>query len=157
MKSPKKPLVFIVEDNIAYAEMINFYIQESNYDTQVFHSGEQCINNIHQSPDFVILDYMLGNMDGIEVLKQIKAINPDIQVIFLSGQEDINIGINSLKYGAYDYVIKNESAFDRLISTLFKIESLKSIMRKIVWRQKVKKAVLAVASVMVLVTLILQF
>lgn len=136
MKNSENPLVFIVEDNVAYAEMIRYNVQAKDCKTEVFHTGEDCIRNLYKNPDIIILDFMLGNIDGLEVLKQVKAINPDIQVIFLSGQDDLNVGINSLKYGAYDYVIKDEASFDNVIITINKISKLNSILKEKTMRVK---------------------
>lgn len=130
MSQIKKPFIFIVEDNEMYAEMIKFNLDTQNYNSEIFHSGESCLSEIYRNPDIIVLDYMLGSMDGIDVLKQVKSINPDIQVVFLSGQEDLNIGINSLKYGAYDYVIKDESAFPKLLNTLNTIIELNKVVEK---------------------------
>ncbi|MFN8142804.1 MAG: response regulator [Bacteroidia bacterium] len=67
----------------------------------------------------VVLDYHLDSsdptaMNGLQVLKKIKEQFPEVPVIFLSGQEKAEIAANTMKYGAYDCVVKNESAFHRL-------------------------------------------
>lgn len=154
MKTIQKPLVFIVEDNEAYAEMIRFQVHKRNYNTIVYHTGEDCLRNLYQIPDIIILDYMLGSMDGLEVLKQVKSINPDIQVIFLSSQEDLNVGINSLKYGAYDYVIKEGASFDSLILALTKITRLKSMLETRSKKKKLLKVAFTCAFLLVVLFLI---
>jgi DNA-binding NtrC family response regulator len=50
----------------------------------------------------------------LQVLKRIKEKFPEVPVIFLSGQEKAEIAANTMKYGAWDYVVKNESAFHRI-------------------------------------------
>lgn len=154
MKTTQKPLVFIVEDNEAYAEMIRFQVHKRTYNTIVYHTGEDCIRNLYKIPDIIILDYMLGTMDGLEVLKQVKSINPDIQVIFLSSQEDLNVGINSLKYGAYDYVIKEGASFDSLILALTKIVKLKALLENKTKKKKIRKTLLVFSLLLLVVLLI---
>lgn len=134
-----KPNVFVVEDNVTYAEMIGFQIEQKRNNVTIFHSGEDCLSNLYKNPDIIVLDYMLGRMDGIEVLKQVKSINPDIQVIFLSGQDDINVGINSLKYGAFDYVIKDDDAHLNVSLAITKILMLRSMIKTETKRKHFKK------------------
>lgn len=53
-------------------------------------------------------------MTGIETLNKIKAVNPEIAVIVLSGQDSIDIAISCMHHKAFDYVVKSETAFLRL-------------------------------------------
>lgn len=145
MKKKPSPLVFIVEDNEVYAAMIRYTLESSNYRTEVFISGEDCMQNIYKMPDIVILDYNLLIMTGLDVLKEIKSINPDIYVLFLSAQEDLNVGINSLKYGAYDYVIKDHLAFDNLIIALNKIKKMNQMIEESQRTKKNKKIAMALS------------
>ena len=121
MKTEKEPLVFIVEDNEAYAEMIRYYVESNGYETRVFHTGGDCLSNMSQKPDILILDFMLGKMNGLEVLKLVKELDQNVKVIFLSAQDDIQVGIDSLKQGAYDYVMKDDFAFGNVIVGLNRI------------------------------------
>ncbi|WP_291275865.1 response regulator [Flavobacterium sp.] len=157
MKTYKKPFVFVVEDNEAYAQMIGFQLEQKRFQVEIFNSGEECLQNLFKSPDIIVLDYMLGSMDGIEVLKQVKAINPDIQVIFLSAQDNILIGINSLKYGAYDYVTKDDDAFLNLSLAITKILMLKSIVNTETQKDVFKKAAIAMLFVVTATLLFLKF
>jgi DNA-binding NarL/FixJ family response regulator len=71
-----------------------------------FTTGNGCTNNLHLMPDIILLDYNLRETTGIEVLKQIKLHNQNAYVFFLSAQEEIDIAINSIKHGAFGYVVK---------------------------------------------------
>jgi DNA-binding NtrC family response regulator len=62
-------------------------------------------------------------MSGLDVLKKIKAYDPNIHVIFLSGQSGANVAISAFKMGAHDFIIKNETAFDEVRALLKKIFS----------------------------------
>ena len=84
-----------------------------------FSTGEEAISGISIEPDIIILDYHLDSvnataMNGLQVLKKLKERFPNVPVVFLSGQEKAEIAANTMKYGAWDYVVKNESAFHRL-------------------------------------------
>ncbi|ABG60128.1 response regulator [Cytophaga hutchinsonii] len=149
MRKYINPRVFVVEDNTTYAQMIGYQLEQKRNTVDIFHSGEECLNQLYKNPDIIVLDYMLGTMDGIEVLKQVKSINPDIQVIFLSAQDDIQVGINSLKYGAFDYVIKDDDAHLNVSLAITKILMLKSMVITETKRSKLKR--FAIASLFVLV------
>ncbi|MEI7801722.1 MAG: response regulator, partial [Bacteroidota bacterium] len=87
---------------------------------------EDCLRNLDLNPDYIILDYNLNSVNtsaanGLEILKKIKEEKPDVFVIFLSGQEKIEIAVDTIKYGAYDYVVKNQSSFLRIENCLINI------------------------------------
>jgi DNA-binding response OmpR family regulator len=104
-----KTSVFIVEDDKFYAEIIrNTLVNEGYKQIQQFDTGGDFLEcDVHQ-PDIVILDHMLGQMSGIHVLREIRAKNSKAQVIFLSGQEDMEVVVNALKLGAFDYIEKTD-------------------------------------------------
>jgi len=110
------PLIFIVEDDMLYKEIIKNELIENGYESiQTFANGQDCIDNLYQVPDIILLDFNLeGKINGHDTLRKIKAINPDIQVVMLSGQERLDVAVTSLKYGAFDYVIKNDVAISRI-------------------------------------------
>ena len=60
-------------------------------------------------------------MNGIEVLKKIKKINPSIEVIMLSAQERMKVAVNSIQFGAFDYVIKTDLAMRRIVDLVNRI------------------------------------
>jgi FixJ family two-component response regulator len=122
MSNKKYPLVFIVEDNKAYSKGIVHYLKVNNFDNvKIFISGEECLKNLYLKPDIIIQDYKLQGMSGLNVLQRTKKVLPGTEFIFLSAQENIDIAVNTLKYGAFDYIIKNELAFQKVLE---KIESI---------------------------------
>ncbi len=100
----------------------------SNSSTEIvpFPSGEECLKRLEQGPQIVILDYYLnGNnpnaMNGMQVLKKIKKEHPQTDVIMLSSQEGIDVAIDTLKEGAYDYVTKGANAVIRVRNLIRRI------------------------------------
>lgn len=139
-KTDKNTKIFIVEDNVFYSELVNNKLKEKGYtNIQLFHSGEDCVDNLYQNPSIIILDYDLGKMTGLDVLKEIKGINPNIQVVFLSGQENISVAVNSLKYGAYDYVEKNNHSIQRIPGIIHQINKFNNILKENDELKKTKK------------------
>lgn len=137
------PKIFIVEDNVFYSELINSRLEEKNYtNVQLYHSGEDCIDNLYQNPDIVILDYDLGKMNGLDVLREIKSVNPNIHIVFLSGQENISVAVESLKYGAYDYVEKNNHSLGRIPGIIAQINKYNKVLLENEELKKAKKTFL---------------
>lgn len=100
-------LIFIVDDEPAIAKLLNYWVGEKwNYKTKVFLSGEELIDNLNSNPDLILLDIMLPGINGIETLKVIKKFNENIPVIMLSAQGRVDIALESLHIGAYDYFPK---------------------------------------------------
>lgn len=111
--------IFVVEDNDWYNRLLVHSLGlNPDYEIKAFFTGQECIDQIHESPDVITLDFRLPDMTGLEVLKQIKGINPDIQVILISEQNDIETVVDLLKYGAYDYIVKSKDIKDRLLNTI---------------------------------------
>ena len=134
MKTPKYPLIFIVEDNSAYNNLIiNHLRSHKRIRTMSFESGEECLKNIQLKPDIIIQDYLLDGINGLDVLLASKKKDPTIDFIFLSGQDSIEVAINCMKFGAYDYIVKDQYALiklsDRINKVLARRELLKSNKR----------------------------
>lgn len=121
--------IFIVEDDCFFSELINSFLLNRGYiKIKKYESGIDCINNLHQNPDVIILDYGLKDKNGIDTLKEIKSINPNIDVIFLSGQDKIKVAVTSLKYGAYDYIEKTDKCIHILKKVLINISKSKQLI-----------------------------
>src|SRR6185295_6812569 len=118
---PDKPLkIFVIEDNEQLAEMTKDHVAQkfSNAEVTVFNTGEDALKQTSASPDIIILDYQLDTqnpkaLNGIQVLGKLKK-QFTAPVIFLSAQDKPEVSANIIKYGAYDYVVKNRESFQRL-------------------------------------------
>ncbi|MDX5346008.1 MAG: sigma-54 dependent transcriptional regulator, partial [Hymenobacteraceae bacterium] len=114
--------IFIVEDDIWYSELLEYHLSlNPDYEIYKYHSAKDCLQNLHQKPSVVTLDYSLPDKNGADVLKKIKEFDPEIQVVIISGQEDIATAVDLLRKGAYDYIVKDEEAKDRLWNTISNI------------------------------------
>ena len=91
--SEKAFKIFVVEDDEWYSRLLVHTLSlNPDYEIQSFATGKDCLANLHQEPDVITLDYRLPDMKGLDVLKQIKEINEDIQIILISEQDDIESG-----------------------------------------------------------------
>jgi DNA-binding NtrC family response regulator len=132
LKAMKNSLkIFIVEDDTFYGSLLkNEIVKNRLGNVEHFSTGESFLENLFKMPDIVLLDYHLGTMNGVNILKKIKSINPNIHVILLSAQEQMKIAITSLKYGAYDYIEKNDIAFTRIKGLIRSISNFNEIMEE---------------------------
>ena len=122
MNTQEEVKIFIVEDEPFFANLINYDLEANYYKgIKVFFNGEECIENLNLKPRVVILDHSLPGMSGLEVLQQIKAFDPKIHVIFLSGQTGADVAIGAFKMGAHDFIVKNEKSFEEVRGLLKQI------------------------------------
>lgn len=131
MEQPFK--IFIVEDDVWYGEVLEYLLKlNPEYEVLKYARGQDCLDNLHLNPSVVTLDYSLEDMNGAEVLKRIKAYNPNIHVVVISGQDDVSTAISLLKDGAYDYIVKDDDAKDRLWNTVRNIRENLSLKEEII-------------------------
>jgi two-component system, NtrC family, response regulator AtoC len=100
-------LIFIVDDETAISKLLTYWVKEKwGYNVEVFERGEDVLKKLNIRPDLILLDIMLPGLDGIETLKRIKAFDENLPVIMLSAQGSVEVAVESLRYGAYDYFPK---------------------------------------------------
>ena len=139
MKENKTISVYLVDDDLLYLRLLEFGLSQSpagKFAIKSFTSGEECLAQMEASkPEVVVLDYYLDSLqknalNGMKILQEIQKKSTDIQVIMLSKQEKLEIAVNCLKSGAYDYIVKNESAVLRLGHEINLIAQAKDIRLK---------------------------
>jgi DNA-binding NtrC family response regulator len=112
--------IFIVEDDTWYRNFLSYSVGlNPDYVVESFADGKEFLANIHKKPDLVTVDYSLPGMNGAELIKKIKEIDDQIQVVVISGQDDVGTAVELLKLGVFDYIIKNEDTKPRLLNSIF--------------------------------------
>jgi two-component system response regulator AtoC len=120
--------IFVVEDDKWYGELLQHHLSMNpEYEVEIFESGNDLLKNLYKKPSVITLDYSLPDIKGAALLKRIKEHHPDIPVVIISGQENINTAITLLKDGAYDYIVKNEETKDRLWRTMKNIRDSQAL------------------------------
>ncbi|MGE5400146.1 MAG: sigma-54-dependent transcriptional regulator [Ignavibacteriales bacterium] len=100
-------LVFIVDDEKAISKLLTYWVKDKwKYRVEAFENGEDMLKRLPANPDLILLDIMLPNINGIEVLKRVKQYNENIPVIMLSAQGSIEVAVEALRLGAFDYFPK---------------------------------------------------
>ncbi|MGD2038233.1 MAG: sigma-54 dependent transcriptional regulator, partial [Desulfobacterales bacterium] len=98
--------IYVIDDEKTIRDGITITL-EADYHIRSFARAEPAIDALKDDPpDLILLDVGLPGMDGIEALRQIKSLNPDILIIMITAYEDVDTVISAMKLGAYDYVIK---------------------------------------------------
>ncbi len=105
--------ILIVDDNADIRNILNELIIDAGYKTRIAANYSQALSEIDKKmPDVAILDVKLdkGDNDGIELLSHIKLKNKDVPVIIITGHANVEMAVNSLKLGAFEFI---EKPFDQ--------------------------------------------
>jgi two-component system, OmpR family, response regulator len=124
----KQKLIFVVDDDPIVTKLVVKRLASENYQLEAFDYGEDCLKVLNKNPDLIILDYYFYKQDqkvmnGMEVFDRIKATNPDVPIIMLSGQEKGEIVLELARKGIDDYVIKDNNLLDNLNASMLEIFS----------------------------------
>ena len=99
--------ILIIDDQTAILESLSMFFSEKGYQVCTAEYGKDGIDKVkNEQPDIVILDIKLPDMNGIEVLKEIKTANEQLVVIMITAFSMMDTTIEAMKYGAFDYIHK---------------------------------------------------
>ena len=103
----KPATLLLVDDDLAFRQVMAGELGRLGYDVVAVATGEEAIERVATAePEVVLLDLRLPGMSGIETLKNIQASSPTTEVIMLTGHGSIDTAIESIRIGAFDYVVK---------------------------------------------------
>lgn len=159
-----KLVIFIVDDDDIYLQVLKHHF-EKKFEAVVYTytTSEICLTNLHLNPDIIILDYSLDSvyhdaMDGMAMLKEINKRNQnggkEIYAIMLSKQDDIKIAVDTMKNGAYDYIIKGNTADKKLEIVINNIRKQIVTKRSLDEVQAMKKMMLYIFSAILIIALL---
>lgn len=99
--------LLLVDDEVEFTLALAERLQLRKYDVKTAGSALEALALIkEQLPDVIILDLKIPGMDGIETLRTIKKIDPEIEVIMLTGHGDVKSVEEGIKSGAFEYIMK---------------------------------------------------
>ncbi len=99
--------IFIVDDEPSIAKLLTYWVRDKwGYNAKTFANGETMLQKLSENPDLILLDIMMPGISGIDVLKQVKQFNDRLPIILLSAQGRIEVALEALRMGAYDYFPK---------------------------------------------------
>jgi two-component system, OmpR family, response regulator len=130
--------VLVVDDEVNIAELVSMALRYEGWEVRAAHTGSKAVAAAKElRPDAVVLDMMLPDFDGLEVLRRMRATQPDLPVVFLTARDAVEDRIAGLTAGGDDYVTKPFS-LEELVARL------RALMRRAGARQAATSSVLSV-------------
>ena len=122
--------IWVVDDDPAIRELLSFIVTDAGYGVDSFSSGAEVLTNSGPPPDALLLDLMMPEVDGVEVLKELKRLHPELPVIIVTADDDIQRAVELTKLGAYDYLVKPIDQ-ERLLTTVSRALSHGSLEKEV--------------------------
>lgn len=114
------PKILIIEDEHAIRRVLKKIISEENktYEVDEAEDGLEGLDKIQQTDyDLILCDIKMPKVDGVEVLEKVRRIKPEIPVVMISGHGDLDMAVQTMKLGAFDYISKPPD-LNRLLNTV---------------------------------------
>ncbi len=118
--------IFLVDDDAFNLKITKFHLNRIGFkNVTLFDNGMDCLKKLELKPDIIFLDQYMDSVQGIDVLKEIRLLDPEIIVVMLSAEDNEQSSIFFKQHGAFDYIIKGKDAMNKIEAVLNKI-SLKA-------------------------------
>ncbi|MDE2180369.1 MAG: response regulator [candidate division NC10 bacterium] len=99
--------VLVVDDEPVAVELLREFLLAKGYEVITAGDGEEALRKVKEErPHLILLDVRMPKMDGLEVLRQVKAIDQEVSVIMVTGTNEEEIGRQAMALGAFDYITK---------------------------------------------------
>ncbi|UCH22224.1 MAG: response regulator [Deltaproteobacteria bacterium] len=99
--------ILLVDDEETMVKYLSKRLIKRGFDIRVAYNGVDALEIVKESEfDVVLLDVLMPGMDGIETLREIKKLKPKTEVIMLTGHASVEAGIEGMKSGAFNYIMK---------------------------------------------------
>jgi len=99
--------ILVVDDEDIVIKSCMRILDGDDYQIDVAHDGREALRKVEENPyDVMILDIMMPNLGGLEVLRRVKEAYPDVDVIMITGLSQIDTAVQAMKLGAFDYISK---------------------------------------------------
>lgn len=124
--------IFILEDEPWYGTMIQQYLSlNPDYSVERFEHAHDLLAQLHKKPDAITVDFSMPDVNGQQAMQMIREQLPNVPIIIISGQEDIQTATALLKEGAFDYILKDDETTKRLFNTLQHIREIKVLKQQL--------------------------
>src|ERR1039458_10067699 len=99
--------ILIVDDEEIVIKSCLGILAGDEFQVESVQDGREALKKIEENPyDVVILDIMMPNIDGLEVLRRVKETHPNVDVIMITGLSQVDTAVQAMKLGAFDYISK---------------------------------------------------
>jgi DNA-binding NtrC family response regulator len=126
-------LVFIVDQDPSHCNKVTLWLQAEGFQTKTIRDTELCLNILDQNPAAICLDLNIkgsSGLSGLEFLKRLRIANRDIPIMVVTDNNDLNSAVETMKLGAFDYIVKPVDRM-RLISNIERAIEMHAIVHKI--------------------------
>ncbi len=126
--------ILIIDDEQTQREVLTGYLKKKGYHILSADSGEEGIKLVKQNAvDIVLSDFKMPDKTGLEVLEEVKKINPEISFVIITAYSTVETAVKAMRMGAYDYISKpvDLDELDLLIEKIIENRSLKSEIRNL--------------------------
>jgi DNA-binding NtrC family response regulator len=107
MDTSRKIRVLLVDDEKDFADILAKRLEVRDFNVACVYNGDDAISRIESDEyDVVLLDVLMPGKSGLDILKEMKAIDPLIHIVMLTGHARVDTAIEGMELGAYDYLIK---------------------------------------------------
>ena len=107
MNIRKSPTVLVVEDDLENRKAMFRILQNEGYETLEADNGQDALDHVMgKKVDIMVTDLRLPVIDGVELLKRTKAAYPEVEVILITGYGTVEVAVEAIKEGAYDFITK---------------------------------------------------
>ena len=134
-----KDKILVIDDERGIRSSLKGILEDEGYSIKTANTGEDCLKLIEwQNFDLILLDIWLPEMDGIEVLKKIKTMDENPQVVMISGHGTVETAVKATKLGAYDFLEKPLSLEKVVLTVKNALRQKRLEKENIQLRQKIK-------------------
>lgn len=120
--------IFITDDDPFWSASLCQMLRSLGYNNIIMYaSGDECVNHLHLNPALVFLDYKMKDMDGLEVLKNIKSYYPGIEVVFCTAHPELRVAIEAMKNGSSDYLLKSNAGKKEIAAIILELNEKQMI------------------------------
>lgn len=99
--------VLVIDDDRDMCLLLKKFLERNNYDVIDFTSGKKALAWYDENkPDIVLCDLRLEDLSGLEILKKMKSVNPNLPFLIITGYSDVKSAVEIMRHGAYDYITK---------------------------------------------------
>jgi len=128
----KKAVILVVDDELGVRQSFNMVLKD-NYEVILAETGIEALNILaKRAVDLVLLDILLPDMSGIEILEKLKGTDPDTDVIMVTAVNDVQTAVKAIKLGAYEYIIK-PFVVDELLALIRRALEKRRLIREVAY------------------------
>ena len=116
-------IIFMVDDDIYSLNFYGEFIRNLGYrNVKAFEKPHDCLDNMIFDPKIIFLDHEMPGISGLELLREVKRTHPDVIIVMLTGQQEVEIAVDLYKEGIFAYIMKGKYDVENIYDILGQID-----------------------------------